>query len=611
MLAKLAAVRADKREAKRRRQEEDDDKDDSGTGWRSRRSGKATSGSELIEPEPVAEAEAVGNEGAGNVASRTAANQRLSVETLSGYGEAAEWTQALKQDLALWRDGGLDWSAMSTRILLSGPPGTGKTTFAKALCNTLQVPLMVTSVATWLEPSYLGDVLRRMKAAFDEAEKHKPVILFIDEIDALGKRQPLHRDHADYWNTVVNRALELLDGVTAHEGIIVVGATNKPDTLDPALLRSGRLERQVEIGLPDTDALVGILAHHIGADLPCLLRSTDETGWRADSGGGQCRQQSGNSGRGGLFGPNAPAPSACPAGRHLPQAMADEGRVLVRTTEHEPEPNAAPLLRRLAARAVGSSGADIERLVREARGIARREGRALAFADLEALLAGSRPKLTDGLRRRAAVHEAGHAVVRQALGIGRVVRVTIAHTHATSAHVLAEEDVMHEETEDRLEARLAILLAGRVAEQAILGTVSAGAGGGGHSDLAQATRLAVMLETAFGFGGSHALLYRTVESEDGLADLDAATLGRVHRRLRRAERRCPPDRAPPQADRARARRAAACRRDAAGRGTGGAAAGGIGRTTQTSVPARRHDLQSFDSEVLGYNSTLRAADSDL
>ncbi|MGN6772969.1 MAG: AAA family ATPase [Rhizobiaceae bacterium] len=201
------------------------------------------------------------------------------IETLSGYGEARGWAFDLKEDLALWRAGTLRWEDMSTKLLLSGPPGTGKTTFARALCNTLQVPLIATSVATWMEPGYLGDVLIRMNATFAEAEAAKPAILFVDEIDGINMRGS-SGEWTTYWDQIVNRLLELLDGATRSDGVVVIGATNNPDRIDRALLRSGRLERHIVIPKPDTEALIGILRHHLKDDLDAVIASAPkrETG---------------------------------------------------------------------------------------------------------------------------------------------------------------------------------------------------------------------------------------------------------------------------------------------------------------------------------------------
>ena len=214
-----------------------------------------TSGSELIEPLVPQEGDVV---------------SAPTIETLHGYGDAKTWALNLSQDLALWTSGTLPWSQMSTKLLLSGPPGTGKTIFARALCNTLQVPLVATSVSTWLEPSHLGDVIKRMRLTFEEARCHAPCILFVDEIDGIGRRGE-KSDHDDYWNSVVNKLLELIDGTLKSEGLIIVGATNRPGGIDPAIRRSGRLETHIEIPLPDVDALVGILAHHLGPDLDDLI----------------------------------------------------------------------------------------------------------------------------------------------------------------------------------------------------------------------------------------------------------------------------------------------------------------------------------------------------
>jgi cell division protease FtsH len=250
--------------------------DRSGSDWGKGRNGRTvSSGSEIIKPV----ASAIADPSAGDVRSQQHPSpghpSALSIETLHGYGTARQWALDLKQDLALWRSGSLPWSQMSTKLLLSGPPGTGKTTFAKALCNTLQVPLLATSVSTWLEPSHLGDVIKRMRISFEEARKHAPAILFVDEIDGIGKRGQ-NDEYDDYWNSVVNKLLELLDGSGKTEGLIIVGATNHPDVIDPALLRSGRLETRIEIPLPDVDALVGILAHHLGNDCPSIIATRPE-----------------------------------------------------------------------------------------------------------------------------------------------------------------------------------------------------------------------------------------------------------------------------------------------------------------------------------------------
>jgi hypothetical protein len=194
------------------------------------------------------------------------------IESLAGYGDATAWALDLKADLALWRAGTLAWEDMSAKLLLSGPPGTGKTTFARALCNSLRIPLFATSVATWLEPGYLGDVLKRMTAAFREAEEAAPAILFIDEIDGFGTRSS-GKDWSEYHNGTINRILELLDGAARTSGVVVVGATNRPEGIDPAILRSGRLEKHIVIPRPTADALVGILEHHLGVDLDAIVAS--------------------------------------------------------------------------------------------------------------------------------------------------------------------------------------------------------------------------------------------------------------------------------------------------------------------------------------------------
>ncbi|WP_312608360.1 ATP-binding protein [Agrobacterium pusense] len=227
---------------------------DGGGGWKREK----PSGAEVIQPEPWGEGEDD--------------CPALVVETLSGYGKAKTWALDLKADLADYIAGSLAWSDMSSKLLLYGPPGTGKTSFARALCNSLQVPLVVTSVSTWLQGGHLNDVISKMDKTFAEARAIAPSILFIDEIDGIGKRQPAEREYADYWNTIVNKALELLDGAVKSEGLIIVGATNRPDQIDDAIKRSGRLETHIEIPMPDVATLAAIFMYHLGDDAASLVR---------------------------------------------------------------------------------------------------------------------------------------------------------------------------------------------------------------------------------------------------------------------------------------------------------------------------------------------------
>lgn len=201
-------------------------------------------------------------------AGRSDRHDEPSLDDLHGLGEAAEWGRLLAQDLADYAAGRLQWSEVDRGILISGPTGTGKTTFARALARLCKVPIHIHSLARWQAKGYLNDLLKAMRGAFDEARKDAPCILFLDEIDSFGDRERLMGHNEQYCREVINAFLECLDGVDAREGVVVVGATNLPDKIDAAILRPGRLDRHVVIPLPDLEARKGILRHHLRDALP-------------------------------------------------------------------------------------------------------------------------------------------------------------------------------------------------------------------------------------------------------------------------------------------------------------------------------------------------------
>ncbi len=182
---------------------------------------------------------------------------------LTSYGEAGQWGEKFKRDLGLWRSGQLDWSDLDRGILLYGPPGVGKTSFAASLASECAAHLVPTSLAKWQSSGHLGDLLKAMRQDFAEARDRAPSILLIDEIDSVGDRRAFSGDNRHYCTEVVNGLLEALDGVAGREGVIVVGSTNFPEAIDPAILRSGRLETHVEMKRPSTSERARILQFYL------------------------------------------------------------------------------------------------------------------------------------------------------------------------------------------------------------------------------------------------------------------------------------------------------------------------------------------------------------
>lgn len=147
-------------------------------------------------------------------------------------------------------------------VLLVGPPGTGKTLLAKAVAGEADAPFLSISGSDFLE-MYVGVGASRVRDLFDQAKKNAPAIIFIDEIDAVGRHRGAGMGGGhDEREQTLNQMLVEMDGFVENEGVIVLAATNRPDILDPALLRPGRFDRQVTVGYPDIKGRVEILKVH-------------------------------------------------------------------------------------------------------------------------------------------------------------------------------------------------------------------------------------------------------------------------------------------------------------------------------------------------------------
>ena len=242
----------------------------------------------------------------------TEAHGRVTFEDVAGVDEAK---QDLQEIVEFLRDPG-KFQRLGGRIprgvLLVGPPGTGKTLIARAVAGEANVPFFTISGSDFVE-MFVGVGASRVRDMFEQAKKNAPCIIFIDEIDAVGRHRGAGLGGGnDEREQTLNQLLVEMDGFEANEGIILIAATNRPDVLDPALLRPGRFDRQVVVPNPDVVGREQILKVHVrkvplapDVNLKTIARGTpgfsgadlDEPRQRSGADGGAAQQAHGHAGR--------------------------------------------------------------------------------------------------------------------------------------------------------------------------------------------------------------------------------------------------------------------------------------------------------------------------
>jgi len=397
----------------------------------------------------------------------SAATSSVKFSSVAGCDEAKdevhEVVEFLKDPSRFNATGG----RMPKGVLLVGPPGTGKTMLAKAVAGEAKAHFYSLSGSDFVE-LYVGVGAARVRSLFKKARETAPSIIFIDEIDAIGRARSnsdgggAQQEH----DQTLNALLVAMDGFGTDDAVVVFGATNRPDTMDKALLRPGRFDRQVSVGLPDLRGRVAILQVHAGAV-------------------------------------------------KLDPAV-DLGQIAKATP--------------------GYSGADLANLLNEGAIHAARHRRAtVTAADLDEARdkinwgRETRRAMTDHDKKVIAYHEAGHALMQVLAGESemKLQKVTIIPRGRSlgSTHFAPERDLFNYSRE-LLVSRLRCLMAGRVAEELAIGTITSGASG----DIQEATRTARQM--VFEFGMSPLGFMALSRSDDGQPLASPQTFHEAERHLK-------------------------------------------------------------------------------
>ena len=319
-------------------------------------------------------------------------------------------------------------------VLLVGPPGTGKTLLARAVAGEAKVPFYYISGSDFVE-LFVGIGASRVRDMFRQAKMNAPCLIFIDEIDAVGRQRGtgLGGGHDEREQTL-NQLLTEMDGFGANEGIIIIAATNRPDVLDPALLRPGRFDRQVTVSLPDKNARIEILKVH------------------------------------------------------AKNKVLDKNITLEYLAKRTPGFSGADLENLL-------NEAALLTVRRKKKAITMAE---IDEATDRVLMGPAKvtKKYTDKEKRLVAFHEAGHAVMGLKLdGANEVQKITIIpRGHAGGYTMMTPKEEAFNYTKNELLESICGLLGGRVAEEITFGEITTGA----HDDFKKATKIARSMVTEYG-----------------------------------------------------------------------------------------------------------------